>query len=182
MKYKIEDIIEQIMQGDEKLLKKLYQNYRPIFIKWICWQYSCSEDDAKDAYQKSFSSFYFNILNKKINNTEIKVETYLLGIGKNVIRKDLKKSSLSVALRDSVYEIEDDISYFEKFNQQGDQEKVNRIMTKIGEPCKTILYQYYFLNFSLESIAYRQGYKNEAVAKKKKFLCIQKIREMLYGA
>lgn len=181
MDYRIQDIIEQVKQGDENLLKQLYQNNKQVFIKWICWYYRCSEDDAKDAYQKSFASFYFNLLNGKINNHEIKVETYLLGIGKNVIRKFMKKNSVSVALEDSAIELLEDIDYFEKLNQQHNQEQVNRILTKIGEPCKTILFQYYFLNFSLESIAIRHGYKNEAVAKKKKFICIQKIRELLFG-
>ncbi|MFW5761817.1 MAG: RNA polymerase sigma factor [Cyclobacteriaceae bacterium] len=182
MLYRIKDIQERVKQGDEKLLRNLYQEYKPVFVKWLCWHFSCDEDDAKDAFQKSFAGFYFNILNDKINNTEIKLETYLLGIGKNVIRKMKQQKPLSVALEDAIEEVKDDFDYFEKENQYHNQKAIDQILEKIGEPCKTILYQYYFLNFSMEAIAIRQGYKNETVAKKKKFLCIQKIRELLKAA
>jgi len=182
MNYRIKDIEKDVKDGDDRFLRKLYLQSKPVFIKWVIWHFKCDDDDAKDAYQKSFSCFYFNILNNKVKNKDIKVETYLLGIGKNMIRKVTKKASLSVALDDVIDEVKDDFDYFENQNQNHRQQQINTILEKLGEPCKSVLYQYYFLNYSHESIASRQGYKNEAVAKKKKFICLQKIREMLHLA
>lgn len=175
----IKEITDQIKKGDEKLLKSIYQSHRGRFINWVCWQYDATEDDAKDAYQKSFSSFYFNVCNDKIKNKEINVETYLFAIGKNVIKKSLKKEYQKELTHVFNKELIGDDDIYKKENQAHLQQKVQTILDKVGEPCKTILKQFYFLNYSLEAIAIRHGYKNEKIAKKKKFLCIQKIKQII---
>ena len=59
--------------------------------------------------------------------------------------------------------------FFDQEQQNDRQQLTHQILEEIGDPCKSILLMYYFRNFSMESIASRMGYKNEGIAKKKKF-------------
>ncbi len=68
---------------------------------------------------------------------------------------------------------------FDQYEATHRQKVVGSILENIGEPCKTILTQYYYHNFTMESIAERLGYKTAMVAKKKKCDCLARIRASL---
>ena len=80
------DLLARIKEGEPSFMRELYEDKRTNFIKWILWQYSCSEEDAKDAYQRAFSILYFNVKNDKLIELNSSLDTYLYAIGKNVIR------------------------------------------------------------------------------------------------
>lgn len=56
---------------------------------------------------------------------------------------------------------------------------LGKLLEQVGEPCKSILKYFYFEKFSMKAIVNRIGYKNVAVATKKKYQCILKIRSLL---
>lgn len=178
----VDDSLLRVKQGDDHFLRQLYEINRPGFIKWFQAHHQVTEDEAVDLYQKSFTIFYFNVKDEKITALKSNISTYLYGIGKNLVKELFREQKNKVQL-DEVPEIEtasDDLFRLEEeAHQRG---LVKKIMDKLGEPCKSILLMYYFKNFSMESIALSLGYKNEGVAKKKKCLCLKKIREELLEA
>lgn len=177
-----DNLLDKIKEGNQGFLKDLYEQNRQKFIKWLCWNYNCDEEDAKDAYQKSFSILYFNIVDEKITELKSGLETYLFGIGKNVIKK-IFRSNPRYSVVDEVQEhLISNVDYFDIEEKQHQSLMVEKILKQVGDPCKTLLELYYFHRYSMESIATHLSYKNEGVVKKKKFLCLKKIREMLKSA
>ncbi len=174
------DVLEKIKAGDERFLKDLYKDNRQAFISWLRRHFYCTEEEAKEVYQRAFSILYFNIKDEKVTNLSSSVETYLFGIGKNVLRRMIRSQVRESYSLDTLVDREtDELNYYEQEEQNHRVLKVKTMLERLGEPCKTILQLYYFKRFSMESIAERMGYKNGAVAKKKKFLCLQKLRDGL---
>ena len=173
-----ETLLKQIKAGDETFLRKLYEQHRGMFAGWMVRNHQCSEDEAREIYQKAFSILYFNVKDNKINTLNSSVETYLIGIGKNLFRKSLSgKARMTTSLDEIKETAGEGTGYFERTEKNEQKDRVKQWLEKMGEPCKSVLLMAYFQKFSMEAIAHRMGYKTEAVARKKKHLCLEKLRQ-----
>lgn len=172
--------LERIRQGDKLFLKELYKRNRGAFMKWAQWRYSCPAEDIADVYQQAFTIFFYNVKAGKFTGLNSIIQTYLFGIGKNLLNKRLTSKLQETESLDDIPEVllaEDAVS--EKHEGTHRQLLVQSILLKIGEPCRSILMKYYFDNFTMEAIAENMGYKSAMVAKKKKCECLMKIRSVL---
>lgn len=172
--------LAQLKSGDRIVLKDLYKEYRTPFMKWARRQYPRYADDISDVYQRAFTIFFFNVKEGKFTGQDSSIQTYLFGIGKNLLNKmagDRREQSESL---DSIKEVVlSSENTFDRYEETHRQQMVRSILEKIGEPCRTILTKYYYDNFSMEAIAENLGYKTPMVAKKKKCECLIKIRKAL---
>lgn len=176
-------LLQKIREGDERALQPVYEANRKPFIRWAMWNFKCDDYDAADVYQKAFSIFYFNVKDGKLQTLSSKVETYLYAIGKRVfLEKQRDKHSHHAALEDVPEAGQLDVSYFDKEVQTQRQVAVESLLGKVGEMCASVLKMFYYHRFSMESIAEDLGYKNELVAKKKKYECLQKLKELAANA
>ena len=149
------------------------------FIRWVQRRYSHTQDEIAEVYQQVFTIFYFNVKEGKFKGDSA-IETYMFGIGKNLINKTISKGKQMIESIDDVKEIEVPAeSGFTQFDNAHEKQLVKTILDKVGEPCKSILIKYYFDNFTMEAIAENLGYKNAMVVKKKKCECLIKIRETI---
>lgn len=169
-------IIEKIRSGDARFLKSLYYQERSSFVGWALKHHRLSESEALDIYQSSFTIMYTNIKNEKLTAIESTLSTYLIGIGKNLIRKHF--NTLHLPLDHQQVDIIDDGQHRQQelYHQQA---MIRSWLEKLGNPCKKILVLYYYRKYSMESIAREMGYKSESVAKKKKCLCLKSLRDQL---
>lgn len=172
--------LTQIKQGDSVFLKALYKKYRATFIKWAERMYPGYVEDIPDIYQQAFTILYFNVKNDKFAGIDSTIQTYLFGIGKNLLNKKAGSKHEQTEALDSIKEIIVPAeNVFEKYEVSHRQQMVQSILANVGEPCKTILTKYYFDNFTMEAIADTLGYKTAMVAKKKKCECLIRIRKAL---
>lgn len=177
-----EDLLKAIRGGDEKALNPVYEANRKPFIRWAMWYYKCDDYDAADVYQKAFAIFYFNVKDGKLTTLTSKVETYLFAIGKRLfLEKQRDKHHQNLNLEDVPEAGQLDISYFDKENQTQRQLLVESLLKKVGDACSRVLKMYYYYKFSMEAIAEEMEYKNDLVAKKKKYECLQKLKGMVSG-
>lgn len=174
-----EEILQKIKAGDERALSPIYEANRRPFLKWAMWHYKCDEYDAADVYQKAFSIFYFNVKDGKLQTLSSKIETYLFAVGKRVFQELYRDKHRQAVKLDDVPEVSQlDISYFDKEKQTQQQVVVETLLSKLGEACSTVLKMFYYHHFTMESIAEDMGYKNDLVAKKKKYECLQKLKSI----
>lgn len=177
---KNEALLQKIREGDERSLAPVYEANRKPFIRWAMWNFKCDDYDAADIYQRAFAIFYFNVKDGKLLTLSSKVETYLFAIGKRLfLEKQRDKNSQNVRLEDVQEASQLDVSYFDKESHNQRQYVVENLLGKIGEACSQVLKMYYYHRFSMDAIAEEMGYKNDLVAKKKKYECLQKIKSMV---
>jgi RNA polymerase sigma-70 factor (ECF subfamily) len=172
-----EGLLEKVKNGDEVVLQKLYGQFRDKFLIWSMNNHNISEDDAADVYQKAFTILYYNAKDGKLNELTSSLETYLFGIGKMVVKelfRDKHFGLQSLEQKEAMHQIDPNIMSGYENNEL--KEMMKELLGKLGDPCKSVLVLYYFKKYAMESIAIELGYKDERVARKKKFQCLEKLR------
>lgn len=173
-----QDRLDAIRKGDESVLNALYRETRPVFLKWAARRFSCTEEEAIEVYQKAFTVLYFNIRDGKLEQMSASLETYLIGIGKRVFFELFRKKARESTGLEEVPEAQViDYAYLQQEAENHRQQAVASLLGKLGESCRQILRLYYFRKFSMESIASEMGYKNDKVAKKKKYECLKRLKK-----
>ena len=178
--------ILSLKNQDERIVQLIYKEHKPKFENWLKGRYKIgSAEDCSEIYQRSFTVLFFNIKRGKLNDLEASLETYLFGIGKMILKewwreKGKTKEHISFEDDKNLIDLELFSTVFEK-NDVDENLRTSLAMAleKMGEPCKTILKLFYWEKNSMEAIANKTGYKNEQGAKKKKYLCISKLRELM---
>jgi RNA polymerase sigma factor (sigma-70 family) len=147
---------------------------------WFTRHYYCRTEDVEDAYQRSFNIFYFNVRDDKVTMLDTKVNTYLFSIGKNIILKVLNKEPRLTKSTDETLEMDMgtvDIDF--DFDETYRKEIILRMLNQIDEICRNVLILSFYKNFAMESIASEMNFKSQSVAKKKKHLCLKKLKDLV---
>ena len=173
----MDNIIARLRSDRKEALAELYQTYRTEFLRWIM-RYRCTAEEAKDAYQFAVLTFYENIMSGKLTLLNSSEKTYLFAIGKNKIL-EMKRASNKLTEIDNLEESLPDVSFDE--DEQVDPKHLKRValcMEKLGEPCVSLLKEFYYHCRSMEEIAKLLDYKNTDSAKNQKYKCLQRLRKL----
>lgn len=180
MDLRIKSITQPIKEDNRLVIKDLYNQMRPRFMAWFSRRYLCRTEDVEDAYQRSFNILYFNVKDDKVTMPEIRVSTYLFSIGKNVMMKVLNKEPRLIKSTDDIHD--GDLGFVDADPDSDDvyrKEIIVRMLNQIDDICRNVLVLTYYKNFAMESVASTLNFKNQAVAKKKKHLCLKKLKELV---
>lgn len=171
-------LISRLQRGDKTALEEIYKAYRIGFINWITYAHKCSDDEAVDIFQYSIISFYENVVGGTIEEmNDAGIKTYLYSIGKNKLLADSRKLS-KISYKEQVEDVEMEID--ESADEHESRRKyLERVLSKLGEPCGQILRLFYFNNLSNDEIAEIMKYKNGNTVKNLKYKCIQRIKKEL---
>jgi RNA polymerase sigma factor (sigma-70 family) len=175
----IRSLAKEIKADNRLFIKELYNHMRPEFMAWFKKHFYCSQEDIEDAYQRAFNIFYFNVKEDRISMPEIKANTYLFSVGKNIMLKVLSKVQKNETPIENLNERSlgmVNIDY--DMDSAYRKEVIVRLLNHIGETCRKVLMLAFYRNFSMESIASELNFKSESVAKKKKHLCLKKLKEL----
>ena len=166
------DVIEQIQQGNDRVLSELYQHFTSVR-KYVLSNSGMIED-AEDVFAEAMVIFYERVRQGKYEYTgEGKIGGFLYSTSKNLWLKRLSRAKPQPVMTTSEsYSIGDDP--LEELTRGVDQ-----IIRDIGEPCGSILVFFYFEKLDMLTIAQKLGYKNKEVAKVKKRQCIKAIENSL---
>jgi RNA polymerase sigma factor (sigma-70 family) len=172
-------IISGIRNGNNNLVKTIYDRYRSEFIGWAYKTYNCNEEDAKEVYQRSFVILYQKIIDREVNHITHSIKSYLFTIGKNLLREESRINNKFSKM--PTYDIAD--ASVDDEELQDKEEKFNRIeqgLNEMGEPCKTILLMSFFHKKSSEEISRKFGYKNSDTAKNIKYKCFKRLQKAVH--
>jgi RNA polymerase sigma factor (sigma-70 family) len=165
------------------VLEKLYSDYRQPFVVWACQFYQCQEEDAVEIFQKAYTILYMNVRDGKLTELTSSVKTYIFSIGKNLFREKFRsKHNNTVNLDDvsnttAVRQVDSDI--LDDYQDEHQKELVRQLLVQIGDPCQTLLELMFIKGYSAEAVVYEMGYSDERVVRKRKSLCLKKLREMV---
>jgi RNA polymerase sigma factor (sigma-70 family) len=177
-------ILEAIKKGEPKVLEQLYDQNRQPFLIWASQQYQCDTEDAVEIYQKAYTILYMNVRNEKLTKLTSSIKTYLFSIGKNLFREkfrdkhnrlvNLDDVSNTNAVNDQV-----DSNILDDYQDTHQKELVRHLLNEIGDPCKKLLELMFIQGYSAEAVVREMNYSDERVVRKRKSLCLKKLREMV---
>jgi RNA polymerase sigma factor (sigma-70 family) len=173
------EVVLGILNNSEEALNKLYIGYFPMVLQLIL-NNNGDEDDAKDVYQEGIIVLYNKI---KSGNFELssKLKTYIYSVCRRIWLKKLSQQSRksnNVLDFEDVIAVEVDIEQHEEKDQQF--EKMQSALLHLGEPCKTIIQDFYINNLSMQDISEKFGYTNTDNAKTQKYKCLQRLKKLFF--
>src|SRR5690554_2862336 len=175
-----QDVIEGIAKGSTSELEYLYTSYFPMVFKLIT-KNNGSEDDAKDIFQEAVIVLY-----DRVNSGDFvlssKLKTFLYSVCRRLWLKRLSKNdrmSFNVQEHEEIVAVESDLLEYQLKEDQF--LLMEQSLHLLGEPCQTIISDFYLRNLSMQEICEKFGYTNADNAKTQKYKCLQRLKKLFFG-
>lgn len=173
------EVVLGILNNSVEALNKLYAAYFPMVLQFIL-NNNGNEDDAKDVYQEAIIVLYNKVKSGSFELSS-KLKTYIYSVSRRIWLKKLAQQSRktsNIADFEDVLMVEEDIEQHEQKDMQFDKMKV--ALDSLGEPCKTIIQDFYINNQSMQEICEKFGYTNTDNAKTQKYKCLQRLKKIFF--
>ncbi|MBB5394901.1 sigma-70 family RNA polymerase sigma factor [Mucilaginibacter sp. AK015] len=173
------EVIIGILNNSDSVLKKLYLAYFPMVLQLVISN-NGDEDEAKDIYQEAIIVLY-NKVKRGDFELSSKLKTYIYSICRRLWLKRLKQlNRYGGDIKDfqEYLPVEDEVEMHEERDTQ--LNKMGDALKLLGEPCKTIMEDFYMHNRSMQDICERFGYTNADNAKTQKYKCLQRLKKLFF--
>jgi RNA polymerase sigma factor (sigma-70 family) len=176
------EFIEGLKFRNEAVMRVLYKKHFPPVLKYIL-NNNGNEDDARDIYQESMLVLYHNA-QKENFKLSASIGTFIYAVARRMWLKHLQRNEkwLRVENEDE-YSGEISLSN-ENLKLHEEKEiqftKMNTALQSLGEPCKTLIEDFYVRHLSMDEIADKFGYTNSDNAKTQKYKCLQRLKKLFF--
>jgi RNA polymerase sigma factor (sigma-70 family) len=173
------EIVFGILNNSESAIKRLYVAYFPMVLQLII-NNSGTQDDAKDIYQEAIIVLY-NKIKKGDFELSSKLKTFIYSVCRRLWLKRLSQMNrYGGDLRDfqEYSPVEDEVEQHAERDIQFT--RMQSALQLLGEPCKTIIEDFYINNRSMQDICESFGYTNADNAKTQKYKCLQRLKKLFF--
>jgi RNA polymerase sigma factor (sigma-70 family) len=173
------EIILGILNDSKEALERLYKAYFPMILQLILTN-NGDEDEAKDVFQESIIVLYNKV---KSGDFELnsKLKTFIYSVSRRLWLKRLSqksRTSSNINDFDDIIPVEIDLEQHAEREIQFSQ--MDYALTNLGEPCKTIIEDFYIHHRSMQEICEKFGYTNADNAKNQKYKCLQRLKKLFF--
>lgn len=173
-------LLQGLARNETKAVETIYrENYNTI--QALIINNNGSADDAKDIFQEAMIVLYEKVRSGTFElNCQIK--TYVYSVSRRLWLKrlqQLNRYSAPVENLESLVPVEDEIEAHEQRNLEFDM--MNRAISSLGEPCKSLLEAYYLQKRNMQDIAASFGYTNADNAKNQKYKCLMRLKKIFFS-
>lgn len=140
-----------------------------------------SYDEARDIFQEAMIALYEKAQNESFVLT-CQIKTYIYSICRRLWLKRLQQIGRYAHPVDSMEEtvaVEEDLEAHEKRN--ADFNIMDRALSSLGEPCKSLLEGYYLKKMDMNALATEFGYTNADNAKNQKYKCLMRLKKLFFS-
>jgi RNA polymerase sigma factor (sigma-70 family) len=173
------EIVFGILNNSENAIKRLYVAYFPMVMQLII-NNNGTADDAKDIYQEAIIVLY-NKVKKGDFELNSKLKTFIYSVCR---RLWLKRLSQMNRYGGDIHDFQEYLPAEDDVEQQGERDiqftKMQSALQLLGEPCKTIIEDFYIHNRSMQDICESFGYTNADNAKTQKYKCLQRLKKLFF--
>ncbi len=173
------DFVNALRNEERTLMNRLYKMHFPMVLHLV-GQNSGSEAEAKDVYQEAFLVLYEN-LQKPDFELSCKIKTYLYSVSRRLWLKRLTRKKGQADIQDFEEFLPFEDSAAAVTENEFRFQAMDVALGKLGEPCRTILEDYYLNDFSMVQIADKMGYTNADNAKTQKYKCLNRLKKIAEG-
>jgi RNA polymerase sigma factor (sigma-70 family) len=174
------ELLEGIKSGNSIVLEEIYKKFFPIIKNLVC-KNSGNQDEAKDIFQETMIIVYEKIKSNP-EPLHCSLKTFYYSIAKRLWLKKLNgKGFMSISISD----FEENIDVAEELNEASEKDeevkKMNLSLGFLGEPCKSLIEDFYINEMSLIEITEKFGYSNSDTAKTQKYKCLMRLRRFYFS-
>ena len=174
-------LIEALKANNHFITKELYDCSRAPFLGFAK-RYNIMDVDGVDIYQEAFISLRKHAISGKLYTVNCSLQTYLFGIGKNLIYKKLKEESLKTHYQEILHKVADDYEeiQLDAENELTEEQKILEYhFKKLGKSCQKMLTLSFYRGLTNDEIATLEGYESQAVVRSQKSRCLKKLKDLI---
>ena len=174
-----EALLAGIRNEEEAALAYLYKQHYPMILHFV-QNNNGTDDEAKDIYQEAVIVFYEKVKDQNLElNCQIK--TYLYSICRRLWLKRLAlKNRFAGMITDSDTFIQVDEEVAELEENELKFKKMGEALVLLGEPCKTLIEDFYIQDLTMQSITEKFGYTNADNTKNQKYKCLMRLKKLFF--
>ncbi|MBV7531956.1 sigma-70 family RNA polymerase sigma factor [Chitinophaga sp. sic0106] len=173
------DLLLGLAKSDGKSLEIIYSDNFPVVLRMIL-QHNGTEDDAKDVFQEAIIILYEKACKGDFTLTS-RLKTFLYSVCRHLWLKKLQSNHGLYALPTELEEIIPAEDIVDDHEAKDEQFRImEKAMDSLGQPCKTILEDYYLHKHSMQEIADKFGYTSSENAKNQKYKCLMRLKKMFF--
>ena len=157
----------------------MYKGYFPMVLQFIL-KNNGDENDAKDIYQEGVIVLYNKIKSGDFELTS-KLKTYLYSVCRRLWLKRLAEKDRhtgNVSDFEDVLSVDEEVEEHSRTELEFDNMKAS--LEQLGEPCATIIQDFYIHSMSMQEICEKFGYTNTDNAKTQKYKCLQRLKKLFF--
>jgi RNA polymerase sigma factor (sigma-70 family) len=172
------ELLTGLAEGSDRALTQVYRRYYPMVLHLVLTN-NGDEDEAKDVFQEALMVVYEQVSGES-RALHCQLKTYLYSVSRRLWLKALNRKGRFAGLTDTeeAEDVSEDLAQHETHNQQFEQ--MAESLNKLGEPCRTLLEDFYIREMSMQSITEKFGYTNADNAKTQKYKCLQRLKRLFF--
>lgn len=172
-------LLQGLARNDKRAVETIYKdNYN--IVQALVLTNNGTAEDAKDIFQETMIVLYEKVQSGTFElNCQIK--TFIYSVSRRLWLKRLMLQNRFILsdANEEVISVEDDLEEHERRNTEfGMMEKA---MSGLGEPCKSLLEAFYLQKRTMQDIASSFGYTNAENAKNQKYKCLMRLKKLFFS-
>lgn len=173
-------LLEGLAKEDKTSIERIYREHYPM-IQSLVLNNTGTVDDAADLFQEAMIVLFEKA---RAGNLELhcQLKTFIYSICRRLWLKKLQHLQRFTSQNDAIEEtipVEEELESHEK--KQNDFSIMENSLSKIGEPCKSLLEAYYLQKKQMQEIAIAFGYTNADNAKTQKYKCLVRLKKLFFA-
>jgi RNA polymerase sigma factor (sigma-70 family) len=173
-------LIKGLASNNKQAIESIYKDNYTV-IQGFILNNNGTVDEARDIFQEAMIVLYEKALTGQFELT-CQLRTYIFSVCRRLWLKRLQQMNRFSNNTDNIAEtisVEEEIEAHEKHNS--DINLMENAMSKLGEPCKSLLDAYYTQKKNMQDIATEFGYTNADNAKTQKYKCLMRLKKIFFA-
>src|ERR1700756_1077590 len=176
------EYLEGLRLSNDTVIRSIYKKHYPVIAKMVL-NNNGTEQEAKDVFQETVLVLYHHVQKAEFI-LSCALQTYLYSVAKRLWLKQLHKKNGTLKLDERFVEGEDfadadsEVSIYQEREQNLD--RMHESISQLGEPCKTLLTDFYIARLGMDELAEKFGYTNADNAKNQKYKCLQRLKKIFF--
>ena len=174
------NLLEGLANQDKSSIERIYKNNFQM-VQNLVLNNRGTPEDAADIFQEAMIVLYDKSLNPEFQ-LSCQLKTYIYSVCRRIWLKKLQQEQrlgLQTDDFEQVIPVDEDLEGYEK--KQASFTIMENAMSKIGEPCKSLLEAYYINKKQMQQIAMEFNYTNADNAKTQKYKCLVRLKKIFFA-
>lgn len=172
-------LLQGLARKDKKAVEAIYrENYN--LVQALIINNNGTAEDAKDIFQEAMIVLYEKVQG---GTTELncQIKTFVYSVSRRLwLKRLMQQNRLSISDgHEDTIAVDEEMEEHEKRN--GEFLMMEKAMSSLGEPCKSLLEAFYMRKKSMQEIAAAFGYTNAENAKNQKYKCLVRLKKLFFS-
>jgi RNA polymerase sigma factor (sigma-70 family) len=177
--YNEKALLQGLARSDKKAVETLYkENYNTI--QALIINNNGTSEDAKDIFQEAMIVLYEKVQSGSFE-LNCQIRTFIYSVCRRLwLKRLMQQNRLTVSENhEEVVSVDNEIEEHEKRNTEFIM--MEKALSGLGEPCKSLLEAFYIKKRSMQDIASGFGYTNAENAKNQKYKCLMRLKKLFFS-